>query len=236
MQDNSKKLKDGFEEAMRNSILSGRLRPGDRLPPERSLAAEFGISRGSVNQGILDLERAGFLRVVPRKGTFVAEYMRNATPLTMSAVMSYDSASVDGSLFKDLMDMRILVERECVRLACGRINRRSVSELRAAEQAIFSASESGPADALYAYHRCVIAIAGNAAYLMIFQSFEKMLRNMIQTHYSSRAETERSLPLYDELTEAICAGNADKADECILAILASASEYLNEKLRRGETE
>ena len=69
----SKNLKADFIQRMQAKILSGELKPGDRLPPERELAVQVGISRGSVNQGILDLERMGFLRIVPRKGTFVAE-------------------------------------------------------------------------------------------------------------------------------------------------------------------
>ena len=113
-----RKLKKSFVDEMQSRILSGQLKPGDRLPPERELAEELGISRGSVNQGILDLERMGFLRVVPRKGTFVADYIKNATPLTIAAIMNYDSTMYDAELFRGFMDFRILVERECVRLAC----------------------------------------------------------------------------------------------------------------------
>lgn len=56
-----KNLKGDFVQMMQAKILSGELKPGDRLPPERELALQVGISRGSVNQGILDLERMGFL-------------------------------------------------------------------------------------------------------------------------------------------------------------------------------
>ena len=97
--DDSKSLKAGFVEIMEAKIFSGELKPGDRLPPERELALQLGISRGSVNQGILDMARMGFLRIVPRRGTFVADYVRNATPETLAAIMSYDSALVDSALF-----------------------------------------------------------------------------------------------------------------------------------------
>ncbi len=70
-----KNRKASFIEIMKKQILSGERKPGDRLPPERELAAQLGFSRGSVNQGMLDLARMGFLRIVPRKGAFVAEYV-----------------------------------------------------------------------------------------------------------------------------------------------------------------
>ena len=44
--DDSKSLKAGFVEIMEAKIFSGELKPGDRLPPERELALQLGISRG----------------------------------------------------------------------------------------------------------------------------------------------------------------------------------------------
>lgn len=54
MQANEQKNKKAsFIEIMKNRILSGKLKPGQRLPPERELAAQLGFSRGSVNQGMI---------------------------------------------------------------------------------------------------------------------------------------------------------------------------------------
>ncbi len=62
-----KSRKAEFIKAMQLKILSGDLKPGDRVPPERELAQSFGISRGSVSQGILDLERAAFCASFPAR-------------------------------------------------------------------------------------------------------------------------------------------------------------------------
>ena len=226
-----KMLKNSFKDIMQARILSGELKPGDRLPPERELAAQMGISRGSVNQGILDLERIGFLRVVPRKGTFVAEYVRNATPQTLSAIMSYDSALIDGALFRDLMSMRILIERECVRLACGNMTEENMRCLEELTTQIYSSCDDALVNALYDYHRCLTRISGNAAYELVFQSFELMLRNLIRAHYENRDELRKCLPLYEKLSSAIENRDTAKADELILNILTLASNYLNVLLK-----
>ena len=52
----NKNRRTSFMEIMKNRILSGELKPGDRLLPERELAEQLGFSRGSVNQGMLDLD------------------------------------------------------------------------------------------------------------------------------------------------------------------------------------
>jgi len=224
-------LKKSFVDEMQARILSGELRPGDRLPPERELAEQMGISRGSVNQGILDLERMGFLRVVPRKGTFVADYIKNATSQTIAAIMNYDSTLYDAELFRGFMEFRILVERECVRLACLRMNeddRRLLDEL---SERIYASEGEALTDALYRFHYSITQMSGNAAYAIVFQSFELLLRNMIEAHYSDRRELEKCLPLYNRLADALRRGDEREADGYLLEILGMASDYLDKMLR-----
>ena len=220
-----------FVDEMQSRILSGQLKPGDRLPPERELADTLGISRGSVNQGILDLERMGFLRVVPRKGTFVADYIKNATPLTIAAIMNYDSTLYDAELFRGFMDFRILVERECVRLACLHMDERSGNLLDELTERIYAAEGEELTDALYRFHYSITRLSGNPAYTIVFQSFELLLRNMIEAHYSNRNELQKCLPLYNRLADALRRGETKEADVYLLQILGMASDYLDVMLR-----
>lgn len=227
----SRNLKAGFIESIKMKILSGELKPGDRLPPERELALQVGMSRGSVNQGILDLERMGFLRIIPRKGTFVAEYVKNATPETLSAIMSYDSTYIDEALFRDFMELRILIERECTRLACLHLTPETMETLRAHTDAIYAADDDEAAEAVYLYHECIAEISGNKAYAMVYKSFEIMLRTLIKEHYSNRAELSACLPQFEQLTDAISRRDVIEADHCILLILDQALDYLNNHLK-----
>ena len=69
-------------------ILSGELRPGDWLPPERELAELMGVSRSSLHNALVRLESSGFVSVEARRGTVVADYRKHPTPQSLSAVMS----------------------------------------------------------------------------------------------------------------------------------------------------
>ena len=227
-----RQLKKNFVDEIQSRILSGALRPGERLPPERELAEQMGISRGSVNQGILDLERMGFLRVIPRKGTFVADYIQNATSQTIAAIMNYDSTLYDAELFRGFMDLRILIERECVRLACLRMNTASMQLLDELTERIYSVEGDALTDALYQFHHTLTQLSGNAAYAIVFQSFELVLRNMMKAHYSDRRELEKCLPLYGRLADALRSKDGAKADDYLLRILSMASDYLDMMLRR----
>lgn len=223
-------LKRSFMRSMQAKILSGELKPGDRLLPERELAENAGISRGSVNQGLLDLERMGFLHIVPRKGAFVADFMTSANVETLAAIMSYDSALIDPGLFRDLMAMRTLVERECVRLACSRVGAAEIKTLNGLTNRIYSAEGENIAEVLFEYHYNLTVFSGNKAYALLFRSFSKMLHRLIELHYSQPGEIRRVLSAYHELSTAISRGDTDAADGLILRILDSATDYLNKLL------
>ena len=76
-----------FIKKMQEMILSGELPAHTRIPPERDLAKQMGISRSVVNTGIAILEYQGFLQVINRQGTFVADYKKTASVETLNAIM-----------------------------------------------------------------------------------------------------------------------------------------------------
>ena len=147
----------------------------------------------------------------------MAEYVQQATPETLSAIMGFDSGLIDSTLFRDLMDARILIERECARLACAKLTPASLQMLQAHTEAIYAADDAQAAETVYLYHKCLTEISGNLAYAMVFQSFEKMIRNLIR-----------------ELTAAIARRDAYEADMCMLSILGRASDYLGPYLEEKQ--
>ncbi|MCR4416436.1 MAG: GntR family transcriptional regulator [Ignavibacteria bacterium] len=67
-----KPLRDKIASSIRESILTGKLKPGERLM-ELDLANQLGISRTPVREAFLQLESEGFVQVIPRKGAVVTE-------------------------------------------------------------------------------------------------------------------------------------------------------------------
>ncbi|NGM89448.1 FadR family transcriptional regulator, partial [Parapusillimonas sp. SGNA-6] len=57
---------------IRNLIVSGQLKPGDRLPSERILSERFQTGRSYVREAILKLQFYGLLKTNPQSGTYVA--------------------------------------------------------------------------------------------------------------------------------------------------------------------
>lgn len=81
--------RERFLDRMLKEILSGQRKPGDRLPTESELAEQYGLRKTNVHLGLQELERLGFLRVVPRHATYVAPYWEQANLETLAAIMTH---------------------------------------------------------------------------------------------------------------------------------------------------
>ncbi len=199
---NAPTLKESCTQAIATKIISGELKPGDRLPPERELAAMLGVSRSSVNQSVLELESMGFVSIQPRRGTVVCDYRKHPTPQSLAVLMRYDSVELDRSIFSDLMDFRLLLETECARLACANVYETTFAEMTSCVDALERGDD--PSEALYQFHYHLTQASGNGVYGMFFRAFEPVTRTLLRQHFSVKAEDVReSVRLHRALLEAI---------------------------------
>lgn len=209
-------------------ILSGELKPGDHLPPERELAAMLGVSRSSVNQSLLELESMGFLSIRPRRGTVVCDYRKCPTPQSLAALMRYDSAELDRSIFSDMMDFRLLIETECARLACANIYENTFAEMTACVDVLEQGGD--PSDALYQFHYRLTQASGNGVYSMLFRAFEPVIRALISQHYSVEADDVcASVQLHRQLLSAIHAKDELRAIHLVREILSQGIAVLEKR-------
>jgi GntR family transcriptional regulator, transcriptional repressor for pyruvate dehydrogenase complex len=197
-------LKEQVVRELERSILSGDLQPGDRLPPERELAEALGISRSLVNLAILELESRGFVRIVPRRGTFVNDYMTQGTPQMLLSLMDFDSDKMDWTLFGNMMDTRRLLECECTRLAIRHATEEDLGRMREALR-VMERCESPErfVDGNFRLHHALTIASGNAIYAMIFNSFGKALHFFIGQFFSTEERRSESVLSHRALLETL---------------------------------
>lgn len=108
---------DEIQAQVRALIASHRLKTGDRLPTERELAEQFNVSRNSVRQAIRSLADSGLLEV--KKGATGGAFIRDggAAAVRASFVDMYSLGSIQPA---HLIETRLLIGVEVVRLACER--------------------------------------------------------------------------------------------------------------------
>jgi GntR family transcriptional repressor for pyruvate dehydrogenase complex len=100
---------------IRRLIAKGALKPGDMLPPERSLSEKLGISRGHVRAGIKTLELYGFVKSTQGRGTVVSDLGMKSLNGILGDLLNLLPEDVLAFL-----DTRILLETHAAALAAGK--------------------------------------------------------------------------------------------------------------------
>ena len=106
-------LREVVFKTLRQAILKGELKPGERLM-EIQLANKLGVSRTPIREAIRKLEEEGLVIMTPRKGAVVAEITEKS--------------------LRDTLEVRRSLEKLAVRLACDRITSEGIAELKETER------------------------------------------------------------------------------------------------------
>lgn len=156
---NSQRSYENLLARLRGFMAELQLKPGDKLPPERSLASTFGVSRTSVRTAIRTLAEQGILESRQGDGTYVrsgrADFLEEAL---LSAVDS------ECAIFDEVMEYRRIVEPAIARLAARRRTLEQLNELKiiVCDQQRRLLMEEGDGDLDARFHLCLARCTGNS--------------------------------------------------------------------------
>ena len=158
-------LRDVVFNTLRQAILKGELKPGERLM-EIQLANKLGVSRTPVREAIRKLELEGLGLMIPRKGAEVAEITRQD--------------------MEDVLEVRTALEELAVKDACDHITDAQLSELKKASNEFKKALLEGKdlvtcADADMHFHDVILSATNNRRLI-------QMLNNLSEQMYRYRME------------------------------------------------
>ena len=104
-------------EQIRSELGAGRLKPGDRLPAERDLAEQFGVSRTAVREALRSLEVAGVVSC--QRGVSGGSFIRHGDPNIITQAVQ-DMVLLGRITTESLTEARIILMNDALRLACAR--------------------------------------------------------------------------------------------------------------------
>jgi DNA-binding FadR family transcriptional regulator len=110
---------------IKDMILDGRLAPGQRLPPERSLSEALGVSRPTVREAIRSLQAMNILESRHGAGTFVASLSVDELLRPLQFALSLAAGGLE-----HLFEVRLLLEPGAAALAAARATPEQVTALR----------------------------------------------------------------------------------------------------------
>lgn len=212
-------LTDLFVSELEKMILSGELKIGEKLPTERQLAEEMKVSLAVINAGITRLTSLGFLKVIPRKGVFVADYIRDGNMNTMKEVIEYTGNELDYDVIEPVAHFRRGIELASARAACRNRTKEAISVLaELVERAEKKEEASNLPEIGFQFHHEVAIASRNIYYPMLIQSC-KPLYIMFYRMYLSMGNPEETIKSLQDMLNAIQAGDTAAAETTINAAI-----------------
>ena len=207
---------------LQDLINEGSLAQGQRLPSERDLAEQFGVSRPTVREAMIALEIAGAVEVRSGSGVYVLEQPKKPGKMTDNE---------DPGPF-EILEARGLIEGEACALAAERITQAQLDTL--AELLVAMEQENQQEDAHEEadehFHRCIAEAAGNSAIsTTIAWLWELRNESEISTRFYQRIREEGIRPIIADhraILDALRRRDPAAAREAMAAHLQRVTEHL----------
>jgi len=214
-------------------IFQKKLRPGDRLPPERELSELLGVSRTVLREAITALEEKGVLEV--RRGS--GAYVRNLSPDTVSECFSLFLVSTAAG-YLELMDLRSILDQEMAGRLAERAGKADIEKLKQhlkqMEEKVHSQDEFADADA--AFHFEFYRATGNLVLLTIMRPIMSLLVDAMRATFEAPGSRESSLEGHKRLVARIEARDPEGARASMREIIERGERRLRERMEAAKVK
>jgi DNA-binding FadR family transcriptional regulator len=219
----------GFEKVftlLRERLLDGSLKPGDRLVPERELAAQLGVSRPAVREALRALTMLGVVEIIDRIGTVVRR-----PDVSMLGYFFAFALAQQADVIDDVIEARIAIECQAVRLAAERATIADFERLQQALTRIAATIDDPEAGGMadFDFHAAVVQAAHSETLSVLHASMGELLA---RSHRSRRDlvqvfDTMKSYLIDDHrrIFDAIVARDPERADTALRRHFAIGDDY-----------
>jgi GntR family transcriptional regulator, transcriptional repressor for pyruvate dehydrogenase complex len=169
-------------EQIRGELVSRRLRAGDRLPAERALAEQFGVSRNTLREALRSLENSGLLRL--QKGATGGAFVRESTGDAIITGLR-DMFHLGVIRPTHLTEARVMIESSAVRAACERATPEDIEALNAniasAERAARDKIDFFDQAAIHLeFHRILARATKNPVMVIVMEALIDVMQHFIR--------------------------------------------------------
>ena len=166
----------------RDRLMSGELKAVDRLLPERVLALALGVSRPVLREALRSLAVLGLLDIQHGRGAFVRAADASVLGQALTLCLLHDPNILD-----DVVEARIAIECQAIRLACERASERDLQTIAGLLDALVNSIDDleagGAAD--HAFHVAIVQASRSGSLMKIYEAISPLLT---QGHVERRRE------------------------------------------------
>ena len=216
-------------EAINQMVRDGSVTRGDRLPPERQLAIDLGVSRTSIREALKTLEVIGLLERRHGGGTFIKDDFTNALERPVSLLLAFDRIEKN-----EILELRTMVEAEMTYYAAMRISDKEIENLkRILMHMIDEEDEKISTQYDKQFHFAIAKASQNH----LIQSLYKVIYNLLDQfigeirYFVSLEDSELVDQTHIKIFEAIEAKDPDLARQAMGNHMKTVIEYFDKNMR-----
>ncbi|MEN6386193.1 MAG: FadR/GntR family transcriptional regulator [Phycisphaerales bacterium] len=192
-------------------VSTGQFKQGQKLPAERMLCEKLGVSRGTLRQGLADLQSLGVIKIVPRSGIYIKKYSEKKLP---QKVLPPNFKDVS---LEDIINARKIIEIPSIELACKKGTKEDIKVLGNTIVKMENTVDDLPEFLQYDmnFHQMIVAMSKNLVLVTAFEAISDYLK--YSQVYSSihEGEEEKALNYHRKIFNAIRDKNAKQGGKLL---------------------
>ncbi len=216
-------------------IVEGKLKDGDRLPPERELCETFGVSRTVIREAISVLETKGLLESQTGSGTYIRAIQSGDIANSLSLYISSQSQSVSMLHF---LEVRRIFEPQIAQMVAERASKEDIATLESLLSAMCSLVDDPAvfAEKDLEFHLCLARVSGNPLLEMLLEPLTGIMLQFIFVGSSLPKTAEEACAYHQAVLDAIKAGDGKRAAEAMADHLQQTERVTAKGLRMMQAE
>jgi GntR family transcriptional repressor for pyruvate dehydrogenase complex len=225
-----KRIYEEVVEMIVQRIRSGALTVGQKLPPERVLAEEMGVSRTSLREALRALESMGYIYSVTGGGNYVNSVSIGHVLSPLAAMVAQDK-----KLAADIIDVRLHLEVHMAALAAKNATKQQLSQIYSTIINMQSEVEEGGngIQGDNQFHQEIAKASQNKAFAIIVELIGELLAESRKATLNIPGQPVKSIEDHISIFEAIRDGDEKRASEAMFNHLQKAQVNLEEKMQSG---
>jgi GntR family transcriptional repressor for pyruvate dehydrogenase complex len=208
----SNRISENIVYQIRSAILSGELKIGDRLPSEKDLAMDFGVSKSSLREAYRVLEAYGLLEIKQGMsgGAFVKEVDIKTIKDGLVNYFFFQNPSI-----REYTQIRTFIEPQVVKICASRITDTDIDFLRnnILEMEKEVDGENFMSDLDCAFHKKLVDITDNSVISLIVESVQTALINVKRMLHMDHSFLTMVCEGHKKIVDALCERDPDKASK-----------------------
>ncbi|PKM73574.1 MAG: hypothetical protein CVU91_04630 [Firmicutes bacterium HGW-Firmicutes-16] len=220
--------KELFISEIERLIVSKELMFDEKLPTERELEQEMKVSKTVINSGLNELAKRGFLKIAPRQGVFVDDYIKNGNLDTLNSIIRCNGGKLDIKTFDSLTAFKICIDTQCAGLAAANRSEHDIAAMKSLHEKMEGTTDPlNMADLRYEFTKTLYFATGNHIYPLLLNSLKSIaltFNQIVFRHFGSEVAGE----YLDELIQAIEERDSAVATEISLKIISSRIDELKQ--------